>query len=672
MNCSECRDDFAAYQEGLLDPAAENRIKSHLADCPACRAEFDQMQQLVVRLARGGLDAPGISLESPVMDRILQQQALVIRRLKMRKRIRLLGIGGVLTAASVLLVFIGVLMNQPNARVQAAEVLAQGAQAVPKLSSIYIRGKMRTAAHDNFGYINSHLDFVPIELWKQLGEKTKWRVEKPERVAVMDGDSTVMWMKPLNEAVKIPSPHENAFDTHWLLSLTNVKDLINEELQSALSHGWDMKLAHEKDQGVKKLLVTIEKKAQLIEDARWKNSFIDASDTRQIYRFDAETKRLEAFQIYLHENGKDVLVFETDNIDYGKTIDSAVFTLPLPEDVVWLKEQSDLPDNVQAFLKAYTKSRPNISSIYIQGKIRTSPQDNFSAIAPEDDFVPIELWAQFGDKTKWRVEKPERVVVMDGGTTIMLIKHNNAFKIPYPTYGSLDTGWIYDMTDVQQMVARIRNDLTAGADLKIADEEVDGAKKLLATLEVKARLIKGREYLKNKFIDHTDTRRIYRFDAETKRLESVKIYLREKEKDVLLFETNSIHYDKAVDPAMFALKLPEDVEWFKEPARPGKLPNNEKYEKMAPKETAAAFFEACSKEDWDEAEKFCPYLVNKSMRAPLAGLQVISLGEPFQEKPSPDWLVPYEIKLKDGETSKSNLRLSNDNPGKRYVVEGGL
>ncbi len=25
MNCSECRDDFAAYQEGLLEPEAESR-----------------------------------------------------------------------------------------------------------------------------------------------------------------------------------------------------------------------------------------------------------------------------------------------------------------------------------------------------------------------------------------------------------------------------------------------------------------------------------------------------------------------------------------------------------------------------------------------------------------------------------------------------------------------
>ena len=27
-----------------------------------------------------------------------------------------------------------------------------------------------------------------MKIWKQFGEKPKWRVEKPGRVAVMDGD----------------------------------------------------------------------------------------------------------------------------------------------------------------------------------------------------------------------------------------------------------------------------------------------------------------------------------------------------------------------------------------------------------------------------------------------------------------------------------------------------
>ena len=114
----------------------------------------------------------------------------------------------------------------------------------------------------------------PIELWKQFGEKSKWRVEKPGRVVVMDGDSTIMLIKP-NTGVKIPQPTSSAFDTQWLLSLTNVHDLTKEELQSALAKGWDMKLAREQDNGEEKLVVTVEAKSGLSDDNYMKNKFVE-------------------------------------------------------------------------------------------------------------------------------------------------------------------------------------------------------------------------------------------------------------------------------------------------------------------------------------------------------------------------------------------------------------
>ena len=72
----------------------------------------------------------------------------------------------------------------------------QGAEAMPNPSTVHIVAKMRTMAHDNFSLIGADFDFVPVEIWKQFGEKPKWRVEKPGRVAVMDGDSTVMLIRP--------------------------------------------------------------------------------------------------------------------------------------------------------------------------------------------------------------------------------------------------------------------------------------------------------------------------------------------------------------------------------------------------------------------------------------------------------------------------------------------
>jgi hypothetical protein len=59
-----------------------------------------------------------------------------------------------------------------------------------------------------------------------------------------------------------------------------------------------------------------------------------------------------------------------------------------------------------------------------------------------------------------------------------------------------------------------------------------------------------------------------------------------------------------------------------------------------------------------------------SIRRP--GLEVISIGEPFQSKGYSGWFVPYKIKSREGEIHENNLALSNDHKAQRYVVDGGF
>ena len=44
---------------------------------------------------------------------------------------------------------------------------------------------------------------------------------------------------------KFPHASEGAFDTGWLLALTNIHDMITRELRAAQAKGWDLKLTHE-------------------------------------------------------------------------------------------------------------------------------------------------------------------------------------------------------------------------------------------------------------------------------------------------------------------------------------------------------------------------------------------------------------------------------------------
>ena len=97
----------------------------------------------------------------------------------------------------------------------------------------------------------------------------------------------------------------------------------------------------------------------------------------------------------------------------------------------------------------------------------------------------------------------------------------------------------------------------------------------------------------------------------------------------------------------------------------------EKYEKMTPKQVAEAFFKACSEKNWDELLKFWPMSGAdehfERMKEDLGGLEIVSLGEPYKSGKYPGWYVPYEIKLP---AQEFNVRVSNSNSAKRYVITG--
>ena len=131
----------------------------------------------------------------------------------MRKRIRVLGRSGAVAVAAAMLIIGGLWFTQPAEAQKAATVLARGAEAVPNPSTVHIVARVRTIPHDNFSLIGAEYGLVPIEVWKQFGDEPKWRVEKPGRVAVMDGESTMMLIRP-NVGIKFPRTSPSAFDTH--------------------------------------------------------------------------------------------------------------------------------------------------------------------------------------------------------------------------------------------------------------------------------------------------------------------------------------------------------------------------------------------------------------------------------------------------------------------------
>jgi hypothetical protein len=80
-----------------------------------------------------------------------------------------------------------------------------------------------------------------------------------------------------------------------------------------------------------------------------------------------------------------------------------------------------------------------------------------------------------------------------------------------------------------------------------------------------------------------------------------------------------------------------------------------------------------AQEDWDRVLTVYPKsAVSADLKRFAGGLQVISIGEPFRSGLYRGWFVPYEVRLRGGQTKKNALAIRNDNAAKRFVFDGGF
>ena len=346
MNCAECRDNLIACAEGLLDEAGSLACQTHLETCARCRAEYQSVTRLQRQLIAHGQTAATIKLVQPVMRRVFEEkhERNTIMSLLLKHR---WGFGLSAAATAVALVAGITLFSPPKIQAAVDEVMTKGAQAAAKLTAIHLRGQMRAPPQENFSAINLDSELSSVEMWKQFAPDAKWRVEKPGRIAVMDGTNTVLFIKP-DFALKIPNAAASAFDTQWLHEIANLSQALEQELSAIKAHGWQVTLAQQTGaDGKPKSIITVEAKSGLLVGDYLKNHFFDTTDTRRVYVFDNDSELLESMQIFAHTGSGDKLVFELDQIDYNQPIDPAQFQLQVPATVAWNQEMQILPDNAK-------------------------------------------------------------------------------------------------------------------------------------------------------------------------------------------------------------------------------------------------------------------------------------------------------------------------------------
>jgi hypothetical protein len=319
-----------------------------------------------------------------------------------------------------------------------------------------------------------------------------------------------------------------------------------------------------------------------------------------------------------------------------------------------------------------SEAMSRLRSVYIKVLVRTraNGHENFDLIDLNYDLVSHEMWKEFDetDIGKWRIENAGRIEVMDGESSLLFISPNQA-AIGKHRYGY--NNWLKSLLDVDKILdEELRLATEEGSELLLTHEQgTDGRQKLIVTVEAKAQGDFTNDWCKNTSISESDNYRIYQFDAETKLLEGLEVYVHSHDEDVLVLEITDIEFNLDIDPVLFTIEFPDDVIWFKQPEELV----DQSYAQMTPKEVAQAFFQACADENWEEAIKFySASAIPQLIKDYLGGLEVISIGKPFKSGLYPGYFVPYEIKFKNGTTKKMNLAVRNDNSAKQYIVEGGF
>lgn len=329
----------------------------------------------------------------------------------------------------------------------------------------------------------------------------------------------------------------------------------------------------------------------------------------------------------------------------------------------------------QDVLSDAVKVTAGLESIHIRGQIRSSTDSYISNFDLNYDFMPIEVWKKVDQegKPKWRIEKTGFFVITDGKTaTIFNAQKNSVYK--YDEHGRPNfNNWVMRLLDVHEA---LETELKQAKNnplqqIRLTHKKIGGKDKIILEVNTQTQAPPGGNPYENKILVASNSIKVYQFDTDTKLLEGLKIFIIDNGQEVLVFETADIEYNTRIDDSVFIPNLPYNVNWVS--SGPQILSDNDEYAEMTPKEVAAAFLDAASKEDWDEMLKFWTAGgINQKDKDYLAHLEVISLGEPiqYQFKSGSIWIVSYKIKLKNGDIREDKLSLSNDNPAKRYAVFG--
>lgn len=333
MKCNQFQDNLTDLLAGDMTAAEQQQMEQHIASCPACAAEY--------RSAREALDAvaPHCDLCTPagMKERILAaaraasaqndaNAAPAPRRPRRGRMFRLAA--GALSAAAVVAVALVVGLNTP---VRAARnCFRQAVASMSDARSLRMDVRIRTDPQENFAYTNPSLDFVPVSIETVYTPELKWRIEKPERKALYDGEAIYQWLGSGDGYILYP-------DANLLGEVSLLLDprmlLLEEEQMTASTPGATYRIVRAADAVL--LTVTCPAQGDYRQSDYMLNTSIAESNTRREYRFDPDNGRLLAARIWAVTDRGERQILDLERIEYDPELSADALTAR-PGDIAWV------------------------------------------------------------------------------------------------------------------------------------------------------------------------------------------------------------------------------------------------------------------------------------------------------------------------------------------------
>jgi len=395
MNCQDATHRMIDLFDKETTPEMD-LVREHLANCPACRALFEEQQQVFEQVRQTSRIAASHQFGANTMNAIANAAALETTSIGNFWRLQGWRRWAVAACATVLIVcllpFLPFHLGGGRST-PAFSVLAQSIQAMSDVQSIHMTGRMRTLPGDNFELIGTDYGFVPLEIWRQYNPN-RWRVEKTGRTVVMDGQSSVLYIAKLNAYMKAPP---QAGFVEWLRPLLNPESILQSELDSAKQTPSEAEVT-EADGTI---TLTVQRKAKGSFTNSWAiNKSIDESDHTCIYKFDSATKRLLSLQVAIHANGQDVTVLELNDIRYNEALPVNIFTLQLPAGAEQMPAVEEMPP------AAAPIPGPKEAAQYFFDALAREDMDQVRDVLPANPLVMALVKKQYGGLSVLSIGEP--------------------------------------------------------------------------------------------------------------------------------------------------------------------------------------------------------------------------------------------------------------------------